>query len=330
MSGIQQNAPRLNQTQGVFNAWEFESYGIYQVGADLGGEAYLLATTDGAYALFDTGFAFCAEQTLNNIYAITGGKPVDYIVLTHSHYDHCAATGYLLKHMPGAQVVASEHAAYVFTRPGAYKTMRELNTSRANEKGAGEDYVDVYDGIPVHLVVKDGDTFMVGNMEFQAISAVGHTKCCMAYWCAAAGLLVSTETAGVPCESIPQSVPVTEDVHYMIDLIELITFRGALEHIERLRNLPIRVYVSPHYGVLAGAEIADMWVSVDFWADYIRNFVVSRHEQGQPLEKITTAYKDIFYWGGTAPYQPEAAFDINVSYAIPTIIRDYCEGEIVA
>ena len=88
MNGIQQKAPRLNQTQGVFNAWEFESYGIYQVGADLGGEAYLLATTDGAYALFDTGFAFCAEQTLNNIYAITGGKPVDYIVLTHSHYDH--------------------------------------------------------------------------------------------------------------------------------------------------------------------------------------------------------------------------------------------------
>ena len=95
-----------NLVQGALSAWEFDSYSIYQVGADLGGEAYLLATVDGTYALFDTGFAFCAEQTLNNIYAITGGAPVDLIVLTHSHYDHCSATGYLLEHMPRAQVAA--------------------------------------------------------------------------------------------------------------------------------------------------------------------------------------------------------------------------------
>ncbi|MBQ9020939.1 MAG: MBL fold metallo-hydrolase [Eggerthellaceae bacterium] len=324
MSAAQQNVKHQARVQGVLNAWEFDTYGIYQVGADLGGEAYLLATSDGGYALFDTGFAFCADQTLNNIYTITGGAPVDYIVLTHSHYDHCAATGYLLEHMPHAQVIASEHAAHVFTRPGAYRIMRELNKSRAVEKGAGDDYVDVYDNIPVHLVVQDGDTFTVGNMEFQAVSAVGHTKCCMAYWCAAAGLFFSTETAGVPCESIPQSVSVPDDVHYMIDFIELITFRGAIEHIERIKGLPIRVYVSPHYGVLAGDEVADMWVSVDFWVRFIRDFVIGRHEQGQSDEEIIAAYKEIFYWGGTAPYQPEAAFDMNASYAIPTIIREYC------
>ena len=305
-------------------SWSYDGYSIHQVGADLGGEAFLLRTDDGASALFDTGFAFCAQQTLDNIYAVTGGAPVDYIVLTHSHYDHCAATGFLLEHMPNAQVVASAHAAYVFTRPGAYKTMNELNANRAHSKGAS-DFERVRDGIAVDIVVEDGDTFAVGGMEFEAVSAVGHTKCCMAYWCASDGLFVSTETAGVVCESIPKGVAVPADVNHMIDLIELISFKSALEHIERVRQLPIRVFVAPHYGCLAGDEVGDMWRSVDFWSAYIRSFVLGLHGQGASVEDIIAQYKKIFYWGGTAPYQPEAAFDINVSYAIPTIIRDFAE-----
>lgn len=304
-------------------SWDYEGYSIYQVGADLGGEAFLLRSASGATALFDTGFAFCAPQTLENIYAVTGGKAVDLIVLTHSHYDHCAATSFLLKHMPATKVAASAYAAYVFTRPGAYKTMNELNDSRAASKGF-ETYEGISSEIPVDYVLEDGDTFTVGELEFKAYSAVGHTKCCMAYWCESAGLFISAETSGVLCASIPEQVQVPAGVKYMVDLIELVSFSSAEEHIERVRKLPIRTFVATHYGCISADDVAAMWRSVDFWKDYIVKLVVGKHKQGVSNEEIIAEYKDIFYWGGTAPYQPEAAFDLNISYAVPTIIRDLC------
>ncbi|MBQ9068526.1 MAG: MBL fold metallo-hydrolase, partial [Eggerthellaceae bacterium] len=189
----------------VVRSWSFDGYDIHQVGADLGGEAFLLCTADGATALFDTGFAFCAAQTLENIYAFTGGAPVDKIILTHSHYDHCAATGYLLAHMPDAKVHASAHAARVFSRPGAFATMSALNADRAASKGIA-DAEDVPSEIGVDVVLEDGDTFSVGNMVFSALSAVGHTRCCLAFWCESAGLFVSSETSGVVCTALPSGV----------------------------------------------------------------------------------------------------------------------------
>lgn len=316
---------QTQNAEGALCSWHYDGYSIHQVGADLGGEAFLLQTEDGATALFDTGFAYCAPQTLENIYAVTGGSPAEKIVLTHSHYDHCAATGYLLEHMPHAQVLSSAYAAHVFTRPGAYATMNQLNDARAEEKGF-TDYPQVSE-IATDTVLQDGDTFRVGNLEFQAMQATGHTKCCMAFWCAGAGLFFSTETSGVVCPAMTNAIAVPEDVHYMVDLIELVSYTSAMEHIARVRQLPISVFVATHYGCIAGDNIADMWHALDFWNGAILKLVLGMHEQGASAEEIIAVYKDTFYWGGTAPYQPEAAFDLNATYAIPTIIRDNIDAQ---
>ena len=310
----------------VIRSRHYDNYSIHQVGAGLGGEAFLLRTKDGATALFDTGFPFCADQTLKNIYDVTGGEPVDYIVLTHSHYDHCGATNYLREHMPSAKVAASEYAAYVFTRPGAYKTMEKMNDSRAVSLGYKE-YEHIKEEIPVDIVLKEGDTLRVGDLEFEAIAAVGHTKCCMAFWCEEEGLFVSSETSGVVCANLPSHAQAPEDVKYMIDLIALVGFNSMLEHIERVRQLPIRTFVATHYGCITGEDVAQMWYDVDYWKDTIVNMVAGMHKEGKPIGEIIDVYKNTFYWGGTAPYQPEPAFDLNVSYALPCIIRDVCGEE---
>ncbi len=319
--GIAAHVPTPAFSEG---AWTFDGYSIHHVGADPGGEAFLLVADDGSTALFDTGFAFCAPRTLENIYAVTGGRPVQKIVLTHSHYDHCAATPYLLDHMPDAKVYASAHAARVFSRSGAYVTMSALNAERAFSKNA-ESGGDIRE-IRVDVVLGDGDEFSVGPLRFSAIEAVGHTKCCLAFWCASEGLLVSSETSGVVCPVMPKSVDVPSDVPYMVDLAALVGYTSMLEHVERVRKLPIRVLLATHYGCILHEDVDGFWRSFDFWDSYLEGMVLDMHKQGCSDEEIAAEYKKRIYWDALAPYQPEAAFDINISYVVPTMIRD-CLGE---
>ena len=49
--------------------------------------AFLL--DDGKTAvLYDTGFAFTGSRIAENIRKVLGERQLDYILLTHSHYDH--------------------------------------------------------------------------------------------------------------------------------------------------------------------------------------------------------------------------------------------------
>ena len=60
---------------------------ITDVRAVAGDSAFLI--DDGETAvLCDTGFGFTGYSVADNIQRILGDRPLDYILLTHSHYDH--------------------------------------------------------------------------------------------------------------------------------------------------------------------------------------------------------------------------------------------------
>jgi glyoxylase-like metal-dependent hydrolase (beta-lactamase superfamily II) len=56
--------------------------------------------------LYDTGFGFTGDAIAQNIRAYLGERNLDYIFLTHSHYDHALGSAYVLRHYPDAKVVA--------------------------------------------------------------------------------------------------------------------------------------------------------------------------------------------------------------------------------
>ena len=65
--------------------------------------AFLL--DDGKTAvLYDTGFAFNGYAIAENIKKVLGARQLNYILLTHSHYDHVLAAPYITKVYPGAKV----------------------------------------------------------------------------------------------------------------------------------------------------------------------------------------------------------------------------------
>ena len=63
--------------------------------------------------LYDSGFAFTGYKLAENIKKALGERELDYIFLTHSHYDHAAGSAYVKKVFPGVKVVAGEYAAKI-------------------------------------------------------------------------------------------------------------------------------------------------------------------------------------------------------------------------
>lgn len=199
---------------------------------------------DGEVAiLYDSGFGFTGRQLAENIRKQLGDRPLDYIFLTHSHYDHVLGSAHVLRTYPEAKVVAGEYAAQVFQRPGAKATMRRLDRQHADRCGITV-YEDLTDALRVDIAAQGGDLIRTGSMTFTTVELPGHTRCSVGFWCEEKRLLLGTETLGV-YNSEEDVVP-----------SYLVGYGMTLDSIDRAATLVPDAILVPHYGILRGERAA--------------------------------------------------------------------------
>ena len=218
---------------------------ITDVRAVPGDSAFLI--DDGETAvLCDTGFGFTGYAVADNIRRILGNRPLDYILLTHSHYDHALGSVYLRKRYPNVQVVAGAYAQKIFQKPTARAVMRDLDRKAAMDSGVAE-YEDLIDELRADISVSDGDTIRCGRMEFTAVELPGHTKCSVGYYLAENQLLLASESLGV----------------YIGDGVYLSSFLvGYQMTLDSIRKAGVPVFVlyeSPHRIVDLVEQLAEVW-----------------------------------------------------------------------
>ena len=213
---------------------------ITDVRCEKGDASFLL--DDGATSvLYDTGFGFTGYAVAENIRKCLGERQLDYIFLTHSHYDHALGSAYILRRYPKAKVVAGKYAADVFSRDGAKRLMKELDSKFATNCGIN-DYEFLGDELRVDIAVDDGDVVCAGNMEFRVINLPGHTRCCVGYYLEKEGLLLSSETLGV-YDGDKTIIPVC-----------LVSFADTISSIEKIEKLNVKSVVAPHAGLLNNVQ----------------------------------------------------------------------------
>jgi len=95
---------------------------------------------------------------------------IDYLIITHEHYDHGAGAAPLLEKMPKAKVFASEPASRVLMNP---KETHEKDMRYAGPMGA---LIGPYSQIKDVAIVKEHDRFDLGNgVVLEVIDLKGHT-----------------------------------------------------------------------------------------------------------------------------------------------------------
>ena len=270
------------------------------------GDAAFLIDDGKTSILYDTGFGFTGYAVAENIRKCLGERPLDYIFLTHSHYDHALGSAYVLRHFPNAKVVAGTYAADVFKRDGAKRVMKELDSKFAKTCGV-TDYEFLGDELRVDIPVDDGDLVKAGDMEFEVISLPGHTRCCIGFYDKSKGLLLSAETLGV------------YDGDKTIMPICLVSFSDTMSSIQKIEQRKIKAIVAPHLGLLNQAQ-------TEYFFDHMKQAVQNTSAQmlnsiknGLSDQDIIEQFKERFWHGYIKKIYPEDAMTLNTSIMIRLI-----------
>ena len=283
---------------------------VVNVGCVPGGEAFLLITEENA-AIFDAGFAFTAKPMVKKIKAELGDRPLDYILLSHSHYDHISGASLMKKVWPDAKIVSAEHAAKVFEKSSAMKRISQMNRAAAFYFKKNPFFNNNLSRIHTDIVVKNGDIIDLGSVKLETIEAPGHTWDSLAFWCESERLVMTCETMGVLAgnDSIMPAC--------------LVSYRTTMEFIDKLEQLRPNKILYPHYGIVDGDENC---MTVIGWArrdnEEAKELIITAHKEGKDVEEIKQLVKDKYYTDIIRKGQPEKAFDLNNKYMVPMIIKE--------
>ena len=277
---------------------------VRRVTAGVGGGAVLILGSE-KIALLDCGMAYCAEKLLENIETVLEetGKPLAYIVATHSHYDHIGAMAAVKKRWPQAVICASEHAAKVFQRPGAIRLMEKL--SRVADmafSGESESHLTIdYEHMQVERILHEGDRITLGDRYLQVLETPGHTDCCLSYLLEPDHLIFLSETTGCvisETEVASQTLKNFED-----------TFRS----VEKCRKYKDYRMVISHHGLIPEEFQETFWELLDndirhkiSYADKYRHII---NEQS-----LVNVYVKKFWTQERGAEQPYEAFCENAKH----------------
>ncbi len=278
---------------------------ITDVRCQLGDASFLL--DDGKTSiLYDTGFGFTGYAVAENIKKVLGDRELDYIFLTHSHYDHALGSPYILRKYPTAKVVAGSYAEGIFKRDGAKRTMRELDSKYAEKCGV-TDYEFLGDELKVDIAVDDGDIIQAGDMKFKVLSLPGHTRCSIGFYCEKEGLFLSCESIGV------------YDGKETIIPSYLVGYGASISSIEKVKKLNINSIVVPHFGLLDKKQTEFFLNNMKPAAEQLAQELVDSIKKGYSDEEIIQQLKNKYLHGYTKDISPDDAFSLNSSIMIKLI-----------
>lgn len=267
-----------------------------------GDSAFLI--DDGVTAvLYDSGFAFTGGIIAENIRKQLGERPLEYILLSHSHYDHVLAVPYIKRIYPKARVVAGRHAAQVFARPSARAVMRQLNEKAAAKYGAAP-WEDRIDELQVDITVEDGDRITCGGLHFTAVGLPGHTRCAVGYYLHERKLLLGVETLGVYFGGDT----------YLPSF--LVGYQMTLDSFQRAKGLGAEEMLLPHYG-LADQEALRRYLDRSEAATrQTADRILTLLQQGRTEEEILALCEREDYRDNVSPIYPIDAFYLNTAIMI--------------
>ena len=264
--------------------------------------------------IFDAGFAFLGEIYAGEIKKILGNRQVEYLFLTHAHFDHCGSISILKKHFPLMKVITSKKAKDILERPNAIKLIKALN--QASEEIAGHIKIDFassgeFKPFEIDETVKDNDTFKISNgLNIRIIETPGHTADCLSYYIQEKKILISSEAAG------------QSDLTGYIVSDCLYDYDQYLSSMKKLSLLDIEILCPGHLFVYTGDDAKKFLRESMQECEKFRKLVeLCLDEEDGDLDRVRIRIKKIEYDSKDGPKQPEPAYLLNLEARIKAVAK---------
>ncbi len=281
---------------------------LKRVTAGYGGEAVLILGKEKT-VLHDCGMACFHEDLIKNIERELGGRTLDYVILSHTHYDHMGALPYIIERYPDVKVCGGTKAAQVFARQGAVDMIVSMGKSAAELYGKNPDEIHA-DGLRVDIVLEDCDVLKIGEDEsIMALETKGHTDCSMTYCLQPYGILLLCESTGVI------------DSDGSLHASALKGFDDCLESARLLKILPYKHLIVSHYGMCPKdkEDIYFDWFIEE--ANKEKTLIEDCISQGMTAEEIFEEHKKVYWTEMRAIHHPYRAYKMNTEIIIKRLMK---------
>ena len=276
-------------------------------------ESYLIFAGEKT-VLMEAGLAYCHDGLVKNIHKALderGRKTLDYITLSHSHYDHIGALPYIISEWPDIKVIAAEKAKRVFESQGAKKTITRLTDEAAKNYGHEPEFYDV-EKLRVDIVVHDGDVIDLGKGEkLKVMETRGHTDCSLTFILEPERIMFSSESTGV----IRKEGVITSAI--------LKSYKQAVESAKKCMAYKPDVLITPHYGVMSDDEKLSFFIWFLIAAEREKDYILDSYDKTGSVEKTVDLYEERYWSEDWLSGQPKAAFMENANATVRNILKEF-------
>jgi glyoxylase-like metal-dependent hydrolase (beta-lactamase superfamily II) len=269
---------------------------------------------DNYTALVDCGMAFCADTTIQNVKNVLDGrlgKPLDFIFITHTHYDHMGALPFFRKEWPLVRLITSEVGAAVLLKDTPRRVIRELSAIAAAKYNAIFD--DTYNDDVFHadIIVKDGSTVQLGGISVEVLETPGHTRDSLSFFIPELELLIINETPGV---LLPDG---------NVYPAYLTSYNDAINSLEKCRHIPFKYLSLPHRGIATEEETKSFFDKALEANIACRDFILEIAEKNPDEDEMISMYTQKYGNDMLYSYQPKEAFITNARATIFCTLREF-------
>lgn len=261
--------------------------------------------------IFDAGLSIMGPRYVQEFRNLLTKRTPAYLLLTHSHFDHCGSAAFFKKTFPGMEIVASANARKILERPNALQLIKELNRksrSLAGGLGIAPPY-ESFEPFPVDRVVADGDILQLSDaLSIRVLETPGHTRDSLSFFVQEERILVAAEALGVP----NASGYITSDF--------LSGYDAYVASMERLEKLAPEILCLAHYKAFSGSDVGNyIQESMARCREFKDLLELCLLEEQGDADRVMKRIRKIEYDGQREDIQTEDAYCLNLAARIRAV-----------